>query len=193
MTFEEFNKLPIGTKIILNNNMVLEKKSFVRYSDGMVTELEFFEQGYSMIVGGLRGSLKMDDNIMKYIQIISIPKHPQILKEKIQKISQEIDSKSNEKLKLEYELETVLKEERETILKNLIPNEWYKIQHIRGSYTFVKFSEIRTNGTIDLTKHLTGYTNKHNFYSIVLSDIKTIEHIKGAKEVEETFLKMLGG
>ena len=43
------------------------------------------------------------------------------------------------------ELENLLRTERENILKNLIPGEWYKIQHVRGSFNTMKFIDIRHN------------------------------------------------
>lgn len=188
MTFEEFNKLPIGTKITFSGIPLIKRSEHIYNEIVGPSSFIFEENAYKIqpCCGDFWRIFK-ESYVMNNIKLIPTPNNPQILKEKIQKISQEIVSKSNEKLKLECELETILKTERETILKNLVIGEWYKIQHIRGSYTFVKFSEIKTK-----VDSLTGYTIKHNFYEIWLQEIKTIEHIKGAREAEETFLKMLG-
>lgn len=189
MTFEEFNKLPVGTKIMLSE-IEFEKISNGTYGRDKST-ISFYADGYFHTLNGVSINCHAY-NILKYIKIISIPNNSQILKEKIQKISQEIDSRSNEKVKLELELEKILKAERENILNNLVPNEWYKIQHVRGNFNTVKFIKVKSSG-VGFGEVVTGISVNSSPFYIVISDIKIIEHIKGAKEAEEIFLKMLEG
>lgn len=187
MTFEEFNKLPVGTKINFCGN-ILEKKSEECYEYNK-TLFKFDESGYE-ITFEYNTAIVSHPYLINNIKIISIPNSPQSLKEKIQKLSQEIDSKTEEKYKLEMELENLLRTERENILKNLIPGEWYKIQHVRGSFNTMKFIDIRHNFSGEV---IHGEQISIIPFFINLSDVKTIEHIKGAKEAEENFLKMLEG
>lgn len=184
MTFEEFNKLPVGTKIMLSE-IEYEKISNGTYGRDKST-ISFYADGYFHTLNGVSINCRAY-NILQYIKIISIPNRSQELKEQIHQLSQEIDSKSNEKVKLELELEKILRAERENILKNLIPREWYKIQHVRGSFNNVKFIDIRHNFSGEV---IHGEQISTPFF-INLSDVKTIEHIKGAKEAEENFRKML--
>lgn len=186
MTFEEFNKLPVGTKINFCG-IILEKKCDGYYKNPQ-TIIKINESEYEVME--YHNTIISDTSLMTRIIIVSIPNSTQSLKEKIQKLSQEIDSKSEEKYKLEMELENLLRTERENILKNLIPGEWYKIQHVRGSFNTVKFIDIRHNLSGEV---IHGEQISIIPFFIILSDVKTIEHINGAKEAEEKFRKMLEG
>ena len=189
MTFDKFVALPVGTKIMFQHNEYVKIENNVYESKDVnicfmknTFRTEYKNQPLSLTTSCYGA------NYLPNIQIISIPNNSESLKEKIQKISQEIDSKNNEKYKLELELESVLRTEQEKLLENLIPGEWYRIEHFRGRVYNLKFLDIKYCGEY---KCICCEQFNRNRFEFLITSIKSIEVIKGAKEAEENFLKLV--
>lgn len=184
MTFEEFKKLPIGAN--LYNNGIYFKKTdtndFVTTNTDVQIFFKIYENHYYIRVGRcgyFAGPYPIENFSNDAI------KHKE----------QPIESLLSEKKELEEKIKNIdekISAHKENVLNNLVPGEWYKIQtdYSSGYFVrkFVKYVD-RGDGEIYLiTKYQTGQDD-----SLQKKKIKSIIHIPGAKEAEETFLNMLKG
>lgn len=182
MTYEEFDRLKIGD-MILFECVELTKVSeniFRTTKPPIISTFLFGNDCYECQIcpGDVLHSFEDKDMLSK-----------------ISLLRPSIESLLSEKKELEAKIKNIdekISAHKETVLNDLVPDEWYKIQTDYSSGYFVrKFVKCvdRGDGEIYLiSKYQTGQDD-----SLQKKKIKSIIHIPGAKEAEETFLNMLKG
>lgn len=114
-------------------------------------------------------------------------------KESVKETIETLLSRKNELESEIKELNAKIRTKTQNVLDNLVEGEWYKIkQNGHNCYSKNKFVKLivddRGDNTVLHTTIQTGQT-----YNLYKKNIEYIFHIKGAKEAEENFLKMLEG